>query len=344
VDPTPGEPGLTVTGKEIPVKPGKAVSFPAGIEGVMVDPADPHLLVAAISGCPIVTKNGVMVEAVYRVKNVDLSTGNISYDGSVHVAGDVQSGMTVKATGDIEVEGTVENAILEADGDVTIKCGIIGSDEDRDTTGKKIVATIKCGGSCTVKFAQNAHIFAGNGIFVCETSIQSELVAAHQIIVGDKDSRKGDLIGGMARAAMLVKAHNIGSDDHPRTIVISGSDKDLHERLRVCNKKKEVAHSKFADALLLLNSAKKNPAKFTAETLAEAEAEKARLYAEIAEHTEEGLQIKKEIDLTKGAQVVALKKVFAGAEIRLGQKNFEAKNDREGGVFRLGDMGELVFD
>ena len=344
VDPTVGVPGLTVMGKEIPVKPGKKVSFPPGLEGVAVDPADPHLLVAAISGCPIVTKNGVTVEAIYRVKDVDLHTGNITYDGGVHVAGDVHSGMTVKATGDIHVEGTVENALLEAGGDVTVKCGIIGSDVDDDAPDKKIHATIKCGGSCTVKFVQDAHIFAGNGIFIHESSIQSDLTAAHQIIVGDKGSSKGELIGGIARAAMLVRAHDMGSDDHPRTVVIAGNDKDLYERLRECNEKHKIADNKFADVLILLGSAKKNPGKVTAEALAEAEAARVTLLAEIAEHTAEALQIKKEIDLALQAQVVAEKRVFAGAEIRIGQKHYEAKQDREGSVFKLGDKGELVFD
>jgi len=343
VDPTPGEPGLTVTGKEIPVKPGKKVSFPAGLDGVKVDPADPHLLVAAISGCPIVAKKGVTVEAVYRVQNVDLHTGNITYDGGVHVAGDVHSGMTVKATGDIHVEGTVEDAILEAGGDVTVKCGIMGSDADHDTSDKKIHATIKCGGSCTVKFAQDAHIFAGNGIFVQETSMQCGLTAAHQIIVGDQDSHKGELIGGIARATMLVKAYTIGSDDHPRTIVIAGNDKDLHERLRECNEKSKLADNKFADVLMELGAAKKSPGKVTAEAMAELDASRVALYAEIAEHTAEALQIKKEIDLAQQAQVVAEKKVFTGAEIRIGQKHYETKQDREGGVFKLGDKGELVF-
>jgi hypothetical protein len=344
VDPTPGAPGLTVTGKKIPVKPGKKVSFPPGLEGVTVDPADPHLLVATISGCPVVTKNGVMVEAVYRVENVDLHTGNIAYDGGVHVTGDVHSGMTVKATGDIMVEGTVEDALLEAGGDVTVKCGIMGSYVDDDAPGKKLHATIKCGGSCTVRFAQDAHIIAGNGIFVHEATIQCELAAAHQIIVGDKGSSKGDIIGGVARATMLVSAHNIGSDDHPRTIVIAGSDKNLYERLRECNEKHRIADNKFADVLMLLGSAKKNPGKFSAEAMVEAEAARVTLLAEIAEHTAEGLQIKKEIELAQQAQVVALRKVFAGAEIRVGQKHYEATQDREGGVFKLGDSGELVFD
>jgi hypothetical protein len=325
------------------MKPGKKVSFPTGLEGVTVDPADPHLLIAAISGRPIVAKNGVTVEAIYRVENVDLHTGNITYDGGVHVAGDVHSGMTVKATGDIQVEGTVEDAILEAGGDVTVKGGIMGSGADIDDSSEKIHATIKCGGSCTVKFAQDAHIFAGSGIFIHESSIQSDLTAAHQIIVGDKGSRKGELIGGIARATMLVMAHDIGSDDHPRTIVIAGNDKDLHERLRECNEKSKVANDKFADVLMLLGSAKKTPGKVTPEAMDEAEATRVILLAEIAELTAEALQIKKEIDLALGAQVVASMKIFAGAEIRIGKSHYEATQDREGGVFKLGDKGELMF-
>ena len=82
---------------------------------------------------------------------------------------------------------------------------------------------------------------------------------------------------------------------------------------------------------------------FSPVMMAEAEAARVALLAEIAEHTEEGLQIKKEIDLAQEAQVVVSKKVFAGAEIRVGQKHYEATQDREGGVFKL-DKGELVFD
>ena len=344
VDPTPGIPGLTVMGKEIPVKPGKKVVFPPGLEGVMIDPAAPHLLVAAISGFPIVTKNGVTVEAIYRVENVDLHTGNITYDGGVHVSGDVHSGMTVKATGDIHVDGTVEDAVLEAGGDVTVKCGIMGSAEDHDATDNKMHATIKCGGSCTVKFAQNAHIVAGNGIFIQDTSMHSILTAAHQIIVGNKESSKGEIIGGIARATMLIKANDIGSDDRPATVVIVGSGKDLYERLRECNEKSKVTDNQFADVLMLLGSAKKNPGKITAEALAEAETARVTLYAEIAEHTAETLQIKKEISLALEARVEVSKRVYAGAEIRIGQKHYEAKQDREGGVFKLSDKGELIFD
>jgi uncharacterized protein (DUF342 family) len=342
VAPTAGVPGMTVMGAEIPVQHGKKVSFPAGLEGVMVDPQDPGRLLAAIAGFPVVKKDCVTVEAVYRVENVDLHTGNINVDGGVHVTGDVHSGMTVKATGDIVVEGTVEDAVLEAGGDITIKGGIIGSDEDTDAPGVKAHATIKCGGSLVAKFAQDAQVVAGNGIYIHAEAMQCDLTAAHQIIVGDKGGRGGDLIGGIARATMLVKAHNIGSGDHPRTIVIVGNDKNLFEQLRVCNERRRVADNKFADALMALGAAKKDPAKNSPQALAELDAIRVAQLAEIAECTAESLQLKKEIGLAQQAQVIAEKKVFLGAEIRVGQKSYEADQDREGGVFRL-DKGDLVF-
>jgi uncharacterized protein (DUF342 family) len=343
IQPTAGVPGMTVMGAEIPVQPGKKVSFPAALEGARVDPQDPDRLVAAIAGFPVVKKDCVTVEAVYRVENVDLHTGNISYDGGVLVTCDVHSGMTVKATGDIVIEGTVEDAVLEAGGDITIKGGIIGSDENTDAAGAKTHATIKCGGSCVAKFAQDAHILAGNGIFIHAEAMQCDLSAAHQIIVGDKGGRGGDLIGGIARATMLVKAHNIGSDDHPRTIVIVGNDKNLFEQLHVCNEKRKVADNTFADVLMALGAAKKNPAKNTPEALAELDAARVAALAEIAECTAESLQLKKEIELAQAAQVIAEKKVYSGAEIRVGQKSYVAGQDREGGVFRL-DKGDLVFN
>ena len=96
--------------------------------------------------------------------------------------------------------------------------------------------------------------------------------------------------------------------------------------------------------LIFLGSAKKNPGKIAPEAIAEAEAAKITLYAEIAEHTADALQIKKEINLAQQGQVIASKKVYAGSEIRIGQKNYETKQDREGGLFKLGDKGELVVN
>ena len=58
--------------------------------------------------------------------DVGASTGDIDYDGSVVVKGNVLTGYTIKATGDIIVNGVVEGAKLVTAGKIVLKRGIQG--------------------------------------------------------------------------------------------------------------------------------------------------------------------------------------------------------------------------
>jgi uncharacterized protein (DUF342 family) len=340
--PTSGEPGKTVTGEVIPVKPGKPIAFSAKLDGVKVDQKDPNLLVAGISGCPVIVKDGVTVLPVHTVKDVDLHTGNISFIGSVHVTGDVHAGMSIKAGGDIHVDGTVENALLEAETDIVVKNGVIGDSKPHVQGNKQFFAEIRCNGAFTARFVQNAHITAGSGIFINDFAIQSHLTAGHQIIVGDKGSRKGDIIGGTAHATMLVKANHIGSSAYLKTVVMAGADQGLHERLDSLAKAQSASVRKFSDIIKLLELAHHNPGRIPPQTVVTATATRDALKAEIQSFKEEEAELRREIELAQGAQVIAVKQVFTGAEISIGPKHYHATKDKEGGTFRLSD-GELVF-
>ncbi|MCD8491911.1 MAG: FapA family protein [Geovibrio sp.] len=57
---------------------------------------------------------------------MDYSTGNIVFNGVVHIRGDVLSGFSVKAEKDIMVEGIVQDATMVAGGSIVIKTGIKG--------------------------------------------------------------------------------------------------------------------------------------------------------------------------------------------------------------------------
>ena len=341
--PTSGDPGQTLTGKAIPAKPGKNVTFATKLDGVVIAPSDPNLLVSQVNGYPVLLKDGVKVEPVYAVKNVDLHTGNISFDGTVNVAGDILSGMTVKVTGDIHVEGTVEGALLDAGGDIVVKGGIIGGTEQYIRPGEKFHPLVKCNGSCTARFVQNAHISAGKGIFIHDIAMLSDLSAGHQIIVGDEGSRKGNVIGGVTRAAMLVKVQSLGSDDYVKTVVIAGADQALHERLNIITKARETAEKKFNDIIKILEMAGLKPDRVPPETVKTAETTRDALNSEIETLREDERELHRQIDLANGAQVVVEKRIFGGAEIHFGLKRYSTAEDREGGVFHLSD-GELVFD
>ena len=340
--PTNGEPGETVTGKAIPVKPGKNIAFATKMDGAIFDPTDPNMLIAEISGCPMVLKNGVSVEPIYTVKNVDLHTGNISFTGTVHVSGDVHTDMTIKASDDIYVDGTVEGAMLEAGGDIVVKGGVMGGSELHVNPDKKFHAAIKCNGSFTARFVQNAHISAGSGIFIHDIAMLSELTAGHQIIVGDEHSRKGEIIGGIARATMLIKAKNIGSSSNVKTVVIAGADKLLHERQNNALKAREASEHKLADVIKLFELARSNPGRFPPETIKSLKTTYDALNVEIETLRAEEMELQKEIDIANDAQVIVEKHVFGGAEIHMGLKHYIATQDKEGGVFHISE-GELVF-
>ncbi|MDH5552684.1 MAG: FapA family protein, partial [Nitrosomonas sp.] len=259
-----GEPGLTLSKQVIPAKSGEDVTFASKLDGTQFDATDKNLLISAIDGCPVLLDDGATVEPVYSTKDVDLRTGNIDFLGTVNVTGEISTGMTIKASGDIHINHTVEGITLIAGGDINIKGGIIGRTER--SSDKFVPTTITCEGSCNVNFSQNTHITAGNSIFIRDYSMQSELTAEHQIIVGNGHS-KGHLIGGTTRAGMQVKAQAIGSPARIKTIVIAGDNKALYENLDALTKARKSATDKLLNVIKLLELAAADPSRLPAETV-----------------------------------------------------------------------------
>jgi uncharacterized protein (DUF342 family) len=336
---TAGEPGLTLSGKPIPAKPGKKAEFSKKLDGAALDPADENLLIATIDGYPVLLKDGASVEPIYTVEDVDLHTGNIDFPGTVNVTGGVHAGMTVKASGDIHVNDTVEGAILISGGDIAVKGGIVGV---AARAGEKAhLFTVMCKGSCSANFAQNAHISAGNGIFIRDSAMQCELTAGHQIIVGDKSSRKGHLIGGIARALILVKAQVIGSPARAKTIVIAGASHELHDRLAAIAAARDVAINKLMNVVKLLELAHAQPGRLPADTVKAAETTRDSINAEMTALSQEEEELNRELAISADAQVVAEKEFLEGVEVQFGARRHQIVADREGGIFQLKE-GELV--
>ena len=198
IPPTAGEVGRTVRGEVLEPVPGKDEAFADNLVGAAVAPNDSNLLCAIVGGQPVRHGNGVTVEQMFRVGNVDLAVGNVSFSGTVTIEGDVHPGMKVRATGDIVVSGVVDGAILEADGDVRIAGGAIAR------------ADIRAGGAVSVRFIENARVVAGTTISVEDTALQSDLQANNQILVGVKSPR-GRLSGGSVCAMLLIQAPILGS-------------------------------------------------------------------------------------------------------------------------------------
>lgn len=196
--PTRGKPGCDVRGGVILARDGASVAFADHLEGAYVDPADPNLLRATYSGQPVCGDKGVSVENVLRVRNVNMATGNIGFDGTVVVEGEVLPGMKVNATGDIIVGSVVDGASLKAGGDISIGGGAIAK------------ASIRAEGAVTVRFVESAEVYAGTTLAVEDSALQADLQANNQILVGVKNPR-GKLSGGSARAMLLIQVPVLGA-------------------------------------------------------------------------------------------------------------------------------------
>ena len=208
--PTTGTAGRNVRGVPVEPKAGKDASFEGNMVGAYFSADDPNLLLATFAGQPVHRGNNVHVEPVYRIREVNLATGNISFDGTVEVEGEVLPGMKVHATGDIVIGGVVDGAFLEAGGDIHVGGGIIAKSQ------------VKAGGAVSARFIEGSHVFAGTTISVDDTALQSDLQANNQIVVGVKSPERGRLAGGSARAMMLIRAPMLGSSTSGVTSLLLG--------------------------------------------------------------------------------------------------------------------------
>lgn len=223
IPPTPGVPGHTVKGRELPPRPGVDKPFSAQLSGAQPASDDPNLLEAASVGQPVLVDCGVQVEPILRVAEVNMATGNIHFEGTVQVDGEVSHGMKVQASGDIVVKGTVDGGLLEAGGDIHVSGGIIAQ------------ARVQANGAVSARFAENSSIHAGTVIALDDMALGCELESLNQIIIGEKVPQRGRLVGGSATAMMLLRVPLLGSDKSGTTVVKVGANAELEHQMQELN-------------------------------------------------------------------------------------------------------------
>lgn len=325
---TPGEEGMDVMGRPVLPDPGKDVPFAAKLHGVEISAEDPDLLLATIRGMPVSLPDGVNVEQVLTVENVDLHTGNLDFDGTIHIKGEVRPGMKVTASGDVTVKGLVESAEIEAGGDVMVAGGIIGK------------SRVRAGGTVTAKFTEGSHLEAGDTIAIEDTVVQGELQAINQVLVGTKQTRRGRIMGGSVRAALLVRAPIIGSPTSGVTNVLVGVNPALEaqyqQHLQAMEKKRK-EEEELGKVIALL---KKQPDR--KEMLEKAKLTWQHALQEWARLMVRKDELEKELALVEDARVEVSEGCTGAIHLCIGKKTKDISRDMPAGVFHLAE-GELVF-
>ncbi len=330
---TNGTAGTTVFGTVIPPKPGRDIPFTPALAGTKLDDVDRNQLNAAIGGQPVLVDHGVRVEPVINLQNVDLTSGNIDFDGTVNVKGDVAAGLTIKNTGDIFVTGMVEGAILLAGGNISIAKGVIGRGDLRNPDGSPSSGTaqLTAGGCIHARFIENAIINCDGDLFVDELLAHSDVSSQGIVAVGKPKAKKGHIMGGSVTATHGVKALVVGSNSGVKTRIEVGMSRTVRtslEKVRAVLAAKTSERDKLITVVTRSNQLPKPIAERARTTLLKTEQEVKSLTAE-----RDQLQAQLEQDVS--ARITVSVMTFEGTTLQIGELKFVVEKEHGPGFFAI---------
>lgn len=193
---TRGKGGKTLYSKYLEAKNGKDIPYQLGTN-VEFGP-DGKSVIASIDGQVLLVNNKITVEPMLNLDAVNIKSGNINFLGTVIIRGNVEDGFNVKASGDIDIGGTVGKCNLESDGNIIVHQGVFGKNE----------GSIKCGKSLWVKFVQDMKIEVEENVIATDSLMNCSVSAMKNIVVYGK---KAQITGGELFATEEICARTVGS-------------------------------------------------------------------------------------------------------------------------------------
>ncbi|GEM_PF-603896 len=231
--PEAGIPGMSVKGMPIAAKIGKSAKF---VRGAFVahDPDDADALVASEDGNLIVKADGTIeVQPVLTIRgDIDFSSGDIDFIGSLVVTGDVKSDFTVKVQKNVEIHGNVGDATIVAGGNVLIKNGFLGR-------GK---GSVVASGNVAIQHVLNQSITSDKKVTIEREAVCAKITAGDAII-----SPKARFVGCVLRGGNEIDVLNLGNGDDTQAIVRVGRRAELLENCKALTADLEQLNKRSAE-------------------------------------------------------------------------------------------------
>lgn len=221
-----GVPGCTVLGTSLYAPKGREQSVLSGRGFRLLE--DGKTYVAAESGKIELQGHVLLITRMLVISEVTLSTGNISFDGCVHVRGNVGSGTSISATEDIIIDGFVEASVLESGGNVLLKKGINGSGS----------GSIRAKGTVIGNFFESAAVVSGSNI-QANYSLNCNLTADGKIVI---HGQKGRIAGGVAQAIRGITAYHAGNRAKLDTVIKIGLNDGIIQKQHELESQLEEIH------------------------------------------------------------------------------------------------------
>lgn len=318
--PQQGTPGMTAHGLPIPAEAGNSYQLTAG-EGVELKYND-RIVFATKAGRALLEKQCLsVVDQLVVPGDLDMSVGNIDFNGFVEIRGDVPDDFSIRSTKGIKVGGHVGACRVESDGSI----------EMTSMAGKE-TGRIICRGDLRAKFLNQVDVRCFGDILISNEIRNSKVRATGRIVV-----ERGSIIGGKTIALEGIETRSLGTGSGQRTRLIAGvffPDAErfdyLREQLQNVNRQIDAINEALAPLKAALKkrpeqqgSAEEKRLKILNEQLARLFAEKKHFSAEIAAS-------KPQEFTRKNPKINVLKELLEGVSITLGKSTEEIKITRSG--------------
>lgn len=200
-----GTAGATVHGLPIPPIMGQPLGLVAG-EGIELS-KDETSAVATSDGRVVFDGHTLSIAEEFVVSgNVDLSVGNIDFNGIVEIKGDILDDFNIRASKGILVTGAVGACRLESDGPVKI-----------GSMAGLGVGLIRCRGDLNAGYLNQVRVECWGNVEVTNEIRNCSIRATRAIIV-----ERGTISGGEAIALDGIEAKTLGAVSGAKTNLTAG--------------------------------------------------------------------------------------------------------------------------
>ena len=213
IPPERGEPGINIKGEIIPSQDGKDLHIIVGSNVEFIN----NKFVSKIKGALKfnIEDNKAYINVIDVIVidgDVDYSTGNIDFPGTVIIKGEVKSSFEVSAEADIYAT-RVFCATLKAKGNIIIKEGILG---DKLNNKKSYCSA---GGLVKANYIQYSKVESGDRTIVSRYILHSSIYSDERV---DVLGYPGKIIGGEIIAHLGINSKIYGSKSGIYTKLVAG--------------------------------------------------------------------------------------------------------------------------
>lgn len=220
---TPGTNGINIFGEPIPPPKPELPEVNLG-EGAKEGPDG--TFISTKEGLPVVKPSELIIDVQKHYvigSDVNLTTGDIVFDGAVSVEGNITDNASVTCSGDLHVKKGILVAKIAVGGKVTVTEGIVNS-------------SVSCKGDIVAGFAENSTLTTQGDIHTKRSVMNCNVVVKNIRCTGDP----GLVAGGKIYCSNQIIANNIGFPNNAMTYIFMGVNWQHARRVAINHRRIEI--------------------------------------------------------------------------------------------------------